>query len=546
MKKIIAFTLAMVMSLSMLAGCGKDDKQANKDWDGKLTIGIPDSALVTDYETNAYTLWLEEQTGIDIEFHVFAASSADAKSQLATMVAGGEKLPDMIIGLGLGDSEIKDYGDDRYFLDLKDYLYDKEKSANFWTLFEEMYPNEEDQQVQLSRITDPENGAIYAFPSMEMSMIDTIDSMVYINKTWLDKLGLAMPNSNESLREVLDAFVNKDPNGNGKKDEIGIAGRPYGVTGHSAISWLLNNFCLVNNNQWFNVNEKGKLSLPFASDEYRQALIYLNELTKDNLLTKSIWNMTPSDTSKLMNPADGVNTVGIFVGHPSSVLQEGYMNHSEYVSLPYWGYAMENEQTLSKVVYITEDCDNVDAAWDLIMAMNTKEAGYRTRYGEYGVDWDYADEGTKSFLGLDAEIKVLNPSQWATINNSNWHKTFGTILTHSENEVTQMPDETDEWATNKYRLLRECYDNFQTALEAKPYAKMIDLIYTEEEKVAIEAERTNCQSWINTMTAQFVCGTDGHDPADDADWQSYLDELERLGVDAWLKQAQQVYDRQTK
>ena len=60
MKKIIAFTLAMVMSLSMLAGCGKDDKQANKDWDGKLTIGIPDSALVTDYETNAYTLWLEE------------------------------------------------------------------------------------------------------------------------------------------------------------------------------------------------------------------------------------------------------------------------------------------------------------------------------------------------------------------------------------------------------------------------------------------------------------------------------------------------------
>ena len=192
MKKIIAFTLAMVMSLSMLAGCGKDDKQANKDWDGKLTIGIPDSALVTDYETNAYTLWLEEQTGIDIEFHVFAASGADAKSQLATMVAGGEKLPDLIIGLGLGESEIKDYGDDRYFLDLKDYLYDKEKSANFWTLFEEMYPEEEDQQVQLSRITDPENGAIYAFPSMEMSMIDTIDSMVYINKTWLDKLGLAI------------------------------------------------------------------------------------------------------------------------------------------------------------------------------------------------------------------------------------------------------------------------------------------------------------------------------------------------------------------
>lgn len=544
MKKIIAFTLVMVMSISMLAGCGKTGKKASGD--GTLTVGITDNALVTDYETNAYTLWLEEQTGLDLKFHVFAASSADAKSQLATMVAGGEELPDVIIGLGLGDGEIKGYGDDKYFIDLKDYLYDKKKSANFWELFTEMYPDEEEQKVQLNRITDPENGAIYAFPSMEKSMIDTIDSMVYINKTWLDKLGLEMPNSNESLREVLKAFVTKDPNGNGKRDEVGIAGRAYGVTGHSAISWILNNFCLVSNNQWFNVNEKGKLSLPFASDEYREALIYMNELTKENLLTKSIWNMTPSDTSKLMNPVDGVNTVGIFVGHPSSVLQEGYMNHCEYVSLPYWGYAMENEQTLSKIVYITEDCEDVDAAWDLIMAMNTKEAGYRTRYGEFGVDWDYADKGTKSFLDLDAEIKILNPAQWATINNSNWHRTFGTILTNSENEVTQLPDEKDEWAMNKYRLMRESYDNFQAALKAKPYTKMSDLIYTEEEKVAIEAERTNCQAWINTMTAQFVCGTEGLDPANDKHWQSYLDELDRLGMDTWLKQAQKVYDRQTK
>ena len=118
MKRIIAFTLAMVMCVSMLAGCGKTGKKASGD--GKIIVGITDNALVTDYETNAYTLWLEEQTGLDITFHVFAASGADAKSQLATMVAGGEELPDVIIGLGLGDSEIKKYGDDQYFIDMKE------------------------------------------------------------------------------------------------------------------------------------------------------------------------------------------------------------------------------------------------------------------------------------------------------------------------------------------------------------------------------------------------------------------------------------------
>ena len=548
MKKLIALLLCLVTCTSLLAGCGgkEKNKEANGDWDGKITIGIPDNSLVQDYETNKLTLWLEEQTGYDLEFYVFAGTEADAKSQLATMIAGGEKLPDVIIGLGLGDEEIKDYGDDKYFIDLKPYLDDKEKSANYWELLESAYPDKEEREFLIQRGTDPENGAIYALPTMEVSMIDTIDSQVYINKVWLDKLGLPMPTDNESLRATLKAFVTKDPNGNGKKDELGIVGRPYGPFGHSATSWLINNFCLMSTNEWFNVDENGKLYLPFATDEYREALIYLNELTTEGLLTKSIWNMTPNDTKTMLNPGDGVNTVGIFVGHPSVVLMEGYTNQYEYEPLPYWGYAMENLQTFSRSVFITEDCDNVDAVWELLMTMNTKEAGYRMRYGEYGVDWEYADEGSKSFMGLDAEIKVLNEQTWSANDNQTWHSTIGTIMPNSENEVTQMPDDASEWAKNKYRLMRGAYDNFQEGLKAKPYTPMTDLIYTSEERLETEAEVTNCKAWIETMRAQFACGTDGYDPADDADWKEYLDELEKLGVDTWLKQAQEIYDRQNK
>ena len=129
MKRIVALLLCIIMSISALTGCGKDkDTNAKGDWDGKITIGIPDNALVQDYNTNKFSLWLEETTGYDIEFQVMAATSADRKSQLATMVAGGEELPDIIYNMGLSDAEIKNYGDDRYFLDLKEYLNDKEKS----------------------------------------------------------------------------------------------------------------------------------------------------------------------------------------------------------------------------------------------------------------------------------------------------------------------------------------------------------------------------------------------------------------------------------
>ena len=44
--------------------------------------------------------------------------------------------------------------------------------------------------------------------------------VMMINKTWLDKLGLEVPSTLGELEEVLKAFKEKDPNGNGKADEI--------------------------------------------------------------------------------------------------------------------------------------------------------------------------------------------------------------------------------------------------------------------------------------------------------------------------------------
>lgn len=91
MKRLVALLLCLVTSISLLVGCGGKEKEKEAgDWDGKITIGLPDNSLVQDFETNKLTLWLEEQTGYDLEFYVFAATGADSKSQLATMVAGGE------------------------------------------------------------------------------------------------------------------------------------------------------------------------------------------------------------------------------------------------------------------------------------------------------------------------------------------------------------------------------------------------------------------------------------------------------------------------
>ncbi|NOU72909.1 extracellular solute-binding protein [Paenibacillus sp. LMG 31458] len=48
-------------------------------------------------------------------------------------------------------------------------------------------------------------------------------SWLWIRKDWLDKLGLQPPKTIEDLEKVAKAFVEQDPDGNGKADTIGLA-----------------------------------------------------------------------------------------------------------------------------------------------------------------------------------------------------------------------------------------------------------------------------------------------------------------------------------
>ena len=70
------------------------------------------------------------------------------------------------------------------------------------------------------------DGKMYAIPSIQVHS-DGVHQM-WIRKDWLDKLGLEPPKTVEELENVAKAFVEQDPDGNGKNDTIGIAGQQNG------------------------------------------------------------------------------------------------------------------------------------------------------------------------------------------------------------------------------------------------------------------------------------------------------------------------------
>lgn len=83
-------------------------------------------------------------------------------------------------------------------------------------------------------ITAPD-GNIYALPSINDCYHCSMAQKMWIYKPWLDKLGLDVPTTTDELYTVLKAFKDKDPNGNGKADEVPLTGAPRGSGWYSSI-----------------------------------------------------------------------------------------------------------------------------------------------------------------------------------------------------------------------------------------------------------------------------------------------------------------------
>ena len=137
--------------------------------------------------------------------------------------------------------------------------------------------------------TDPE-GHMYALPSSRGKSYSGTGQHMFINKTWLDKLGLQVPTTWDELENVLKAFKTQDPNGNGQADEIPMNIKKL----DSYFSWyspmlLLNSTGIVTG---FNKGasptgfyaKNGVVKSFLTSDEYKEVVKYYHKLISEGLI----------------------------------------------------------------------------------------------------------------------------------------------------------------------------------------------------------------------------------------------------------------------
>lgn len=157
--------------------------------------------------------YLEKMTNVNIKYIGIEENYIRERKTLA--LQSGD-LPDAFAFAHntFSDFEIDKYSREGAFVELSQYL---EKYAP--AIYSELESNPIQKALNMTG-----DGKIYTLPQKAIRA-DAVsyDHWLNINKTWLDNLGLSIPQTTQEFMNVMRAFRDMDPNGNNQADEIPFA-----------------------------------------------------------------------------------------------------------------------------------------------------------------------------------------------------------------------------------------------------------------------------------------------------------------------------------
>lgn len=200
MKKI----MCMMISLMLLSGnlFANGQKEVVSSNEGPLELTIFES-LKKPFDSE-YPIFLKatEYTNVTLK-GVISDSSSDAKQSFNLMVASG----DMADIVAFDRTRIQELALEGAFTPLDDLI--DQHAPNIKAFFE--------SRPEIKKHATAADGNIYHIPFIPDG---EAASGWFIRMDWLEKLGLEKPTNIDELYNVLKAFREGDPNGNGKADEI--------------------------------------------------------------------------------------------------------------------------------------------------------------------------------------------------------------------------------------------------------------------------------------------------------------------------------------
>jgi len=225
-----------------------------------------------------------KMTNVCIVDATVGSASEKGDSAINLLLASG-KIPD-IVGSGTIRQMANQFGPRGAFLPLDDLI---DEHAPHIKAFLEDHPTIRDS-------ISASDGYIYHIPYLPDGKYARV---FWIRMDWLDSLNLNVPQTVEEFEEALVAFRDRDPNGNGLKDEIPFFARHWQeyirlVTlfgGRSTGSDTYHDFIQI----------EGKISHPYIEDGYRDGIHHLARWYKEGLVDPEIFTRGAKSREELLS-----------------------------------------------------------------------------------------------------------------------------------------------------------------------------------------------------------------------------------------------------
>lgn len=568
-KRLLSLFLAALL-FTMFSACGSNssqDSSNNKDSSSELAGGKEDPnypggvslpgkfpitkektelnviiksipSQFTDITTNEFTKELEEYTNVHLNMNVIAEDSYQEKLNL--LLNSGE-YPEVIMSGGFdGNSDLVKYGmNEGILIPINDLI--EEHGYNIKNLMKQFPYLEEDMTLS--------DGKIYGIPELNNAGEGHTQCTykAWANKEWMDKLKIEMPETTEDFRNMLLAFKNNDPNGNGKADEIPMTG--------ASNSWatdvwlyLLNAFGYFDDWNFFSLKD-GIFTPVLTQDYLQEGLTYIKELYDEGLIDPASFTQTEQQMAAIGANENAVIGGVATCGHLGMFVSPNDTERAPMYTtlLPlkgpngYRGIPYSTETHVQGAVFtITDKCKNPAVAFKLADCLMDEYMMIRRDSGIKDVDWTEADPDT---LGMDgttaAKYKRLTAQETTgqgTMSNDKWGGACN-LISPNLRVLWQFDGDIFNPINYEARL-------YQETIKLKPYAADNDsyppLMMEDDVSIRYNEIKTQVGDYRKTAFVEFITGKKSLE----TEWDAYLADLDKLGYAEYIKITQDTYDAQ--
>jgi len=364
--------ILMTLMLCMTACCaqaftltGRETEQVERNW-----------------ATNKFFARMEALTGIAVEPK--GVTDAEDYDALLSGMLKGNITTDVLFKAELTRAQEKELLDSGAIIDLAPLI--DEHMPNLSALLA-AHPEWRD-------IMTLEDGRIATLPQINEK---ERQAAMWINRDWLDKLGMAMPQTLEELTAALLAIRDSDLNGNGKADEVGAD-----LIGVFEMRWLLPYFGIVADDYNLARGENGEIVFAPELPAYRDFIALLRQWNDQGVLPWDAFTRVHS-TALLSNSSEEKPVVsGMLLSvTPYTHVDANAVTAYEPVLIAGPDGAVRWRDMLGCVwpgcFAVTSSCENPVQALKWVDALYAQEGALLGYAGVEGEDFTYTSEGYWAF-----------------------------------------------------------------------------------------------------------------------------------------------------